>query len=525
MHRSLLIVLLLAGCGRPVTEADVKMAGVGLNPDEIGPVPEYYGGYVEYDWVNFAGGGLTLAALGLASTDEVGPGLTGFKPPYAAVYGLAFIFDEQVPAPDVHHGNIGVPPAVEDACWTNYEPFSFLMASTVEVGTEFNFESASVAEGDEMLFSLGRFPELYPPNPQDVFVYYSSVESWLQSPMTHFTPDGEGGLVEEVLRYPNFRHGATVDFSFPGGIPPEEAPVSAIPRSSASVQQTDVLALPSRASGLSLTWSGPTYSSLGGVVAESGEHATCVDFLGQAVESDGETVPECLTQLNPPNEEGFGGQIYTGPWDAEDGKVTFHWQKSSSEEGCGGGIFAAPCEGETVTLNIRFLGPVDRTDSSYLVGRVPMVAPDSVVNEFEVDQNRGFIAEDASLPQGYRSPLACEDPADVQWIFDPSLERADGDTVLTMQGDPSFNLVEVSCLLQDDGEFELSANEHLAAALEYASRKEAGGALFYFSRSNDLDAVVPAVRDQEGFRRDVEPIKIRAHSVEIGRFWYSGQGN
>lgn len=523
MHRSLLLFsLVIVSCGRPVSEADVKMAGVGLNPDEIGPSPDYYGGYVELDWFNFAGGGLTLAAMGLASYDEVGPDLIGFKPPYAAVYGLAFIFDEQVPAPDVHHGSIGVPPTVEDACWTNYEPFSFLMASTVELGDAMTFTAVGAEEGEEMEFELGRYPEIYPPNPQDVFVYYNQVASWLQSPMTHYVPDGAGAMVEEVLRTPNFRHGAQVEFFFPGGVPPVEAPVSSIPRSSASVSQTETLSLPSRASSLSLSWNGPTYSTRGGVVAESGDFATCVHYLGEAVDFDGDALPDCTQSIEPPNNDDWGGQIYTGPWDASDGAVTFHWTPGVSEEGCGSDINAAPCSGETVTLNVRFLGPVDRSEASFQVGRIPLNAPADVEASFASDVARGYA--DGELPQGYRPTLACDDPEEVEWIFDPTLERADGETTLALQGDPSYNLVEVSCRLADDGEFTLTT-EHLANALEYAGRKDAGGAMFFFGRSTELDAVVPDVRDQEGFRRSIEPIKIRANSVEVGRFWFDGQGS
>ena len=66
---------------------------------------------------------------------------------------------------------------------------------------------------------------------------------------------------------------------------------------------------------------------------------------------------------------------------------------------------------------------------------------------------------------------------------------------------------------------EALTNEHLADALAYANRKNAGGAIFYFSRSTDLEAEVPAVRDQEGYKREITPIIIRSHSVDIGRFW------
>ena len=84
------LYLLLAGCGRDLTPSDIKTVGVGLNPDEIGPEAEPYGGLVELDWVDFAGGQLPVALAGLASYSPVGPGLSTFKAPYAMVLGLGF---------------------------------------------------------------------------------------------------------------------------------------------------------------------------------------------------------------------------------------------------------------------------------------------------------------------------------------------------------------------------------------------------------------------------------------------------
>ncbi|MCB9761925.1 MAG: hypothetical protein H6739_19010 [Alphaproteobacteria bacterium] len=505
-------LLFIASCGRPATEADIKMAGVGLNPDEIGPAPTSYGGYVEYDWVNFAGGGLTLSALGLVSYDAIGPGMVGFQPPYAAIYGLAFVFDTKVPAPDAHHGSIGVPPAAADTCWTNYEPFSFLMSSTVELGDKFEFVDA---EGDTY-FGLGRVPEIYPPNPEDIFVYYSQIESWLPQAQTHYAPDGSGSLTEQVLRPANFTHGESVSFRFAGGIPPLEAPVSSIPRSSASVGVDQPLALPSQTQSLRISWNGPAYDGKGALVGE-GAFSTCVQFIGDALEygslTDEELAAYCAELQPPPDEEDFPGQIYTGPWDTSASGdvpegVKFEWAPGSADTE------------ETVSLNVRFLAPVDQTNDNFLVGRVPVTATASVQQSWDLDSSRGLV--EGNLPQGYRSTLACDDDASnsapVEWIFDPTLLRSNGDPILSMQGDPTSNLVEVSCRLEDDGEF-LLTNEHLADALAYANRKNAGGAIFYFSRSTDLEAEVPAVRDQEGYKREITPIIIRSHSVDIGRFW------
>ena len=494
------LLLALAGCGRPATEADVKMAGVGLNPDEIGPTPEDFGGLVELDYVDFAGGGLSLAALGLLSYDEVGPGFVSFQPPYGAIYGLAFIFNDLVPAPDAHHGSIAIPPEVEDACWTTYEPFSYLMASTVELGDEIRVHNAD----DSVELTIGRVPELYPPDPQDIFVYYSAVESHVATPMTHWVPNDSGGFDEATLRARNWGFGEEVSLSFMGGIPPLEAPVSSIPRASASVGDPSIV-LPYNPGDVELSWSGPVYESGSGQVSDSGDWSACLRYLGSAGSQDADT---CGVEVAMPEDEpNVPGQIYTGPWDTEDGSVTFNWDPSD------GG------DGGYVALNIRFLGPVDRTSDSFLVQRVPVDATENIISQWDELVSDGTVT--GEVPQGYRSPQACETDEDFEYVFNTSLETSDGGLIDTLQGDPTYNLVEVSCRLADDGEFTLSSAEHLARALDYAADHQAGGAIFYFSRSTESEADVPAVKDQAGFKRDISPIKLRANSVKVGRFWVS----
>ncbi|MCP4807280.1 MAG: hypothetical protein GY913_25895 [Proteobacteria bacterium] len=528
------MLLLIAGCGRSVTETDVKMAGVGLDPDEIGPAPEYYGGLVELDYVQLAGGGLSLGALGLQSYDEVGPGFNGFAPPFVAIYGLSFIFDDLVPAPDAHHGSIGIPPDVMDSCWTTSEPFSYLLASTVELGDQMVVSN----EAGDVVLPLGRVPELYPADPQDVFVYYSTVAAWVAEPMTNWTPDGNGGTEQTVLRPKNWGFNETVSLSFKGGLPPVEAPVSSIPLPSASVGDPEFL-LPAPADNLWVSWEGPYYSNDPDYASDGGEHSTCVRyhpggkyFTGQgtsqevnddfAVSGAIETELDCTTWPDLPSGDNFAttgqmaGQLYTGPWDTEDG-VTFHWNAADSAD--------------DVVLNIRFLGPVDRTADTFKVPRVALDAPPEIDTEWNKLVDRDTVT--GAVPDGFRAALACDtelgevddtglgevdDPRNLEWVFDPALEKADGTLIDSLRGDPTYNMVEVSCRLEDDGEFTLT-NSHLANGLRYASEHGAEGALFYFSRSTESDAQVPDVRDQAGFRRDINPIKIRANAVTVGRFW------
>lgn len=503
-----LSILLLAACGRSVTETDVKMVGVGLDPDEIGPEPEYYGGLVEIDRMEFSGGELPFGLLGFTSYDEAGPDMVGFQPPYSIVFGLAFIFDDLVPAPDAHHGSVAVPPPAEDACWTNTEPFSYLLASPVEVGDNLLMRS----EDGTTEMNFGRLPEIYPPDPQDIFVYYQAVESWRPNPVTNYQVDGEtGDLVENVLRPANWTDGAEVAISFPGGIPPVEAPVSSIPLPSSYVGDPTIV-LPGNASNLWVSWNGPQYDAF--AEASAGEYATCVRYWGSSVDGSGfwdgplDSV-DCSGTGEYPSGSGvpsdqLPGQVYTGPWDTTDGEVTFHWDPGDFEYD------------DTVVLSVRFLPAVDRTSDSFLVDKVAVDSHPVIQDVWDDQVQRGKVEGD--LPQGYREPLACDDEDEgLEYIFNPAYEDAGGELIPTLEGDPSGNLVEVTCRLQDDGEFTLS-NEHLARAMEYAVTNDAGGAIFFFSRTTESLAQVPPVRDQAGFKRDINDIQLRANSVQMGRF-------
>ena len=146
--------------GFPVdaTETDVKLGGVGLNPEEIGPSPTMYGGVIEYDWVNFAGAGLPLGLMGLVSYDAVSGSMATFEPPYAMVYGLAFIMESDLPATDTF-GTFGLPNDVKGSCYTSYDARAYLN-NTADVGTSVDF----VSEEGDFEFSVGRRPLVYAKN-------------------------------------------------------------------------------------------------------------------------------------------------------------------------------------------------------------------------------------------------------------------------------------------------------------------------------------------------------------------------
>lgn len=489
----------LASCSPDYDDVPVKLTGVGYDPDEIGPSPTPYGGVVEYDWISFAGGGLNLSMMGLSGFDEVTADL-GFKPPYAAVFGFSYLFDHKMAAADSLGQVTSVPPEVEDSCYTSFEASGPIGSfKTVDVGSWMEFRTLDDDRTGGMRFA--RYPDDYPANPQDAFVYYIGIDAWLPAATyglvsTEETGNNPGTLAQTVTRKANFPFGEQVEFRFPGGLQLQEVPVASLPRPSAAVGNT-VMHLPNQPGAVMLEWEGPRYDRFGFQTGESGATKTCLSFVapGTPPEAAEDCAAVASMDANPQ------GQIYTGPWDTEDGKVVFRW--------------AAP-EGEAddyVSLSVRFLGPVDREDPTFKEEVVRVPPDETITSDW---QRNNSISPDVEIPDGRRAPTACEEG---EWVFDDAYTTATGDLAPGLRGDPMNNLAEVSCRLADDGEFELTAAQ-LEQAMLYAQRHGAEGAIFYFSRSTDAEAVVPAAKDQYNQKLEISPVKLTSRAIEIGRFWY-----
>ncbi len=490
-------------CQPNYEDAPVKLVGVGYNPEEIGPAPTPYGGVVEYSWVNFAGGGLSLALMGLGAFDEVGPGLSGYKPPYAAVYGFSYIFDRKLASADSLGGVTSVPPSVDDTCYTTFE-------ATGPIGS---FKTSDVGSGISILTAdgtgglvLDRLPGDYPANRQDMFIYYSAIDFWNETVQNGYVYNGEkkpSQMTQSVVRRNNFPFGQTVGFSFPGGLAPADAPVASVPMPSAS-QGDNQFTLPQQPGGVLLTWSGPRYDEFGSSL-DSGPEARCLayptdDALAPA------SAPDCDAADIPPTGASLIGQMYTGPWDSDSG-VDFHWTPGDQPD-------------EYVSLAVRFLGPVDQTDPN-LQEDVVLVTPDDAANTaWNKAQRAGSVPTDATIPQGRRAPAACEKGA---WVFDDAFLSQDGNLAPAMRGDPFHNMAEVTCRLKDDGSFTLTS-DIVSEAETYARTHGAQGAVFYFARSTELEANVPSAKDQYNQRLDINPVKVTSRAIDIGRFWFDGSG-
>ena len=517
-HLFLLSAAFVMGCGREAEPTDSKLAGVGLNPDEIGPEPQMYGGLVGYDWIEFSGAALPLGLVGLVSFDASGPSLGDHEQPYALVYGSAFVMDTDLPATDALFGNFGVPPAVKGECHTVFEPSSYI-GGLADAGDYLELATEDGSEG----FSMGRRTLNYPPNPEDVYPYYLELEVYRDTPRYFYSaPDQDTQdialMSQEVLSRPNFPFGQQTTLDFPGAVPAETVTFSSVPVPAAAAGSSLVHQLPTRPSGVMLSWSGPQYSG-DGVEIGDGDITTCMQYMPH---STAPTSPEDCITYEPMGEPADGqyprGQMYTPPW-MTDGGVTVSW---------------VPYEGgdvdEVVSISVRFLGPLEEDSSSFIDG--PGSTPRGVVEiEASADAqsawNRaidaGTIPAGAEIPTGRRDALPCDDPDEVKFLFDDALVKGDG-YLPSLQGSPFRNLAEVSCNVADeDGSFTIT-EDLLADALAYGREHGATGAIFYINRTTKTPMTIPPVRDYIGNKRNTSQILVISNAASMGRFWIDTDG-
>lgn len=529
---ALLGLLIVAGCGRETTTVSHKLAGVGSDPSEIGPAPVNYGGLIAYDWVEFAGAGLPLGMLGLVAYDAVGPEFGSFEQPYALVTGTGFVFESDLPNTDTLFGAFGVAPSAENTCYTNIDPRSYL-SGVADVGQQIRFKSAD----GRLDYKIGRRPIIYGPDVSAAFPYYIDIAAWRTTPRYYYTPtDGDSldSLQETVLQGVNFEHGTKVTVEFPGAIPDTEASFGSIPMplSATASEEQRSFRLPSRPTGLMLSWNGPAYDAQGEQTGDTEQRSTCVQYT--AHDASPTSPDDCLTYApyptegeevdpdDPFNEEvrepSVAGQMYTGPWDTSDGSVTFSWKANEDATAF-----------EAVTLSVRFLGAVDEDDENKLERVMYVSANGDVEDDWEGLAEDGAIpaSEANDVPEGRREAFPCEDEEDgAEWVFDDALKTADGEYIASLRGEPSHNLAEVTCrvseaVVDDSGNASFTiTSDMLQNAMSHAQRHGSQGAIFTFARTTDLDLDTPNVRDRYGNKRAISDVKVTSNAVVLGRFWY-----
>lgn len=496
----LLLISVLAGCAPDYANSDVKLVGVGYDPEEIGPPSEPSGGVLEYSYVNFAGAGLSLAAMGFSSTDAIGPNMGGYSPPYDAVNAFGYFFSSKIPGAE-SLGITSPPPENEETCYTAYETSGPLGSfQTVDVGSTVTIGNAA---GDEGVV-LTRYPTEYPANSQDAYAFYNGFDVFREASSTTLLPGADNNrdnMQKVTYARASYPFGEELTVSFPGAFAPAGAPLASIPVPSASVGDTTIK-LPTRLGGVQMAWNGPKYDAWGKSDGTDAANATCLMYR-----NDPELAPltpeECLDQ-DASTDPDIEGQIYTGPWDTTDGNVTFNWTPGDDPDA-------------VMSLSVRFLGAVDLEDPTYQVELVG-VPPDNKANTtWDAAAKSGSVPEGSTCPDGTRAPTPCE--AGTYWQTDPTLFDSNGNLQPWMRGDPNDHLAEVTCHLKDDGQFVLTS-DMVADALTYARAHGAQGALFYLARGYQADMTVPDAMDRYQQRHAITPVKLATRAVDIGRFWY-----
>jgi len=493
----------LLGCGRDVEPSDVKLVGVGNNPDEIGPAPTPYGGLVEFNHVEFAGGALPLGAMGLSSYTEAGPAILNMAPPYGAVFGLSYIFDTKL------RGTTSLalvqpnPPPAAGSCYTQLYPAGPFDGgfNTVDVGDYVKFTHAET--GDDVVV-FDRIPRDYPPEASRLSVVYQVIQGYSPTDRTRLIPDPDGSnalgdMVEVPYRTANFPHGEGVSLQWPGGFTTFDKPVGSVPVPYRPDNAT--ITLPQEWSGVHMTWNGPRYyysfADQDYITNEPADYSTCFEFTSPLeFGSDGAptSAADCADLTSPPREPGlynaFRGQMYTGPWETQDG-VTFAWNPDESDD--------------TVSVAVKFLAPIDTSSSSFTSRQVALNPDDP---------------EDERI---YRDAQVCEDGTvdGAEFRFDEEQWAPDGNLEAVLQGNPNEVVAQVVCNVpKESGEFTLT-QDMVADAFEYARSRGAAGSIFMVGKQQTSEVAIPAVKDPYDQRHDVNPVFVTAKTIRIGRFYWN----
>ena len=516
-----------AGCGRDAAKETYKTPGVGLNPDEIGPAPNNQGGLIEYHYIDFAGAALPLGLTGLISFDAVGPESLSMLPPYAMITGTGFVLSSDIPKMDVAFGTFGSPLETPGACYTSYEPRAYLN-TMADVGQAISFT------GEDFRYDLPRRPGVYAEaNQQSLFPYYTGLASYRSAPLEGLVAPPDGGTFEGLERRdivsPNWKHGAKVNISFPGGIPPADASVSSVPMPLAAAGGDTTHYLPGQPDGVMMSWDGPHYDSEGNEVG-SGEIRRCLTFSDTGFTPS--SPEDCLARNLPSPSDGYAsvditdangdivlsklrGQMYTGPWETNSG-VTFSWPEGT----------VGP--DETIVLGVRLLGEVDLDSEYKTIARIPVTPSVNLEERWNMLREYGYLDPEATMPTDtvFRDKLACEQEGDGDfvWEVDPTLylnpDNPEEGFVHSLQGEPTYTVAELICNVPTDNNSYTVSADMLKFALEYGDQHNAQGAVFYFARTTAKDLVTPPVRDRYGNRKDISAVRVLTTSAKLGRFWW-----
>jgi hypothetical protein len=313
---------------------------------------------------------------------------------------------------------------------------------------------------------------------------------------------------KDIADRSNYPFGQDVSVSFPGAIADASATFGTIPMPFDSKHEDIIHKMPSRPLGVMVSWDGPRYSG-DGVIIDDGGQSSCMQYLQH--DENPNSQYDCLNyeKMGEPYEEQFErGQMYTGPWDTSDGKVTIEWIPNGQNVE------------EVVSISMRLLGTIDEEDSSFVEEKIEVKRTEQAKSAWNQAIAGNTIPSDTECPEvGYRNSMPCD--RDVDFVFNEALRKGDDDYITSMQGDPLSTLAEVTCHVDDASGMFVLDNDLIEDAMTYGRQHGAKGAIFYINRTTTTEMQLPAVLDSVGKRRDLSPMLVTSNAVQIGRFWFS----
>lgn len=511
----------LWGCGHDSSPAGSKQIGVGLEPGQIQSTPEPRGGLIDYALVDLRGRWLDFGST-ITGLYGAGDAFTSAEDPFHAVFGFSYVFTPALTAADEVSLVSPKGPDAIDTCFpliNNVGPLGSF--TTVDLGDGMQIRDRASA-GKRTRFTLDRNPLDYPERTSDVFIYYIGAQPWLAR--EYIDADPLGWAQEHLAS--NWAFDEEMELYFGGGIPPENAPVASIPlpsdvideRAGKTTAESPRITTPSELDGLVVSTS------------EDGSGAVPVEF---DAESPG----------------------LPSPWDGTSGALLNVGWVALDEDG-----------GGQVTVAVRLLGSVPdgttvpcpddpgrqcgctiETDGS----GAPVLdlygnAVDDCDPEYAAlaaagidDGHEGFGAT-ATDPMDCANGLdddgdgGCDStgcygslgewlPPDIECPRLYPISQCDPEA-LTCQPtggsrDTDGFVGELVCTAADDGSFTIGADdlESLEARVDMSRVR---GAILVVSRTREDLVQLPLVRNETGGAADINPVRLRASHMVVGRLAY-----
>lgn len=496
----------LPGCARDTSDAGVKAVGVGYDPGDLFPAPEKRGGVIDLSLVQTRGTNIDFGVTGFfgSSGAFVDPEADAFD----ALLAFSYFFSPAIVAADELSMLTPKGPDIEDACFVRANARGPLGSfRTVDVGENLLFTNDAEDLAQRSEFIMSRDPQDYPLNTSSVFIYYVGTAPH---------------RVDDAILPDNWPYGEDVEMQFEGALPPENAPVSAIPLPSDAVDE--------RAG-----------KDAGHPVVFTPDELTGVRVSNRS-DDDG-SVPLRFepTGDDLPDPRGNDGVLHV-TWDPPvtedaDTHVTVSILLLGRGEGSmttnvlGQSDFCIPAEPlpvETERDDAWFIEYAARKtnwcDADYEpdleLGNdefgLDLLGEDTCHNGID-DDDDGTCDEGGCLAEDGETWLQA-DPSCKRHSYKTSFCGSDN-LCYTTGGDRGGDghLAELVCTATDDGDFVAPA-DLIDELIDVAGGDEAVGAILKVVRTSEELIQVPMVRDQIGNEDNINPVRLRASQMQFGRF-------